>query len=144
MRDLSSSLADLLAEALRGVDVENRGHVVQLFGGDDELTQVLVAFADRLIAVDRSDEKLQEMCRRWPVVESATSTADAIPLPDDSVDVVVVADPLQLSCASEPYGEIARVLRSGGALVVVTRGEWPEHCDLQPLLVDRGRAGAED
>jgi Methyltransferase domain len=113
VRDLPPSLPDLLAEALRGVAVENRCHVVQLFGGVDELTQVLVAFADRLIAVDRSDEKLQETCRRWPVVETATGTADAIPLPDDSVDVVVVADPLELSCASAPYGEIARVLKSG-------------------------------
>jgi SAM-dependent methyltransferase len=145
VRDLPSSLEDLLAEALRGVAVESVCHVVQLFGGGGELTQVLVAFADRLIAVDRSEEKLQEMFRRWPGVETATGTSEAIPLPDDSVDVVVVADPLELASAAEPYGEIARVLRSGGALVVVTHGEcWPEHCDLEPLLVDLGRAGSED
>jgi SAM-dependent methyltransferase len=147
--DLPPGLTDLLAEALRGVDVESGCHVVQLFGGGGELTQALVAFADRLIAVDRSEEKLQENFRRWPGVETATGTSEAIPLPDDSVDVVVVADPLELASASEPYGEIARVLRSGGALVVAKYGErWPEERDLlgdfEPLLVDRGRAGRED
>src|SRR5512132_3237561 len=89
------------------------------------------------------------MSRRWPVVETALGAAEAIPLPDGSVDVVVVADPLELASASDPYGEIARVLKAGGALVVVPRGErWPGkthlRCDFESLLAHRGRAGSQD
>jgi hypothetical protein len=148
VRDVPPGLTDLLAEALNDVDVEAGCLVVQLFGGGDELTHALLSLADRVIAVDRSAEKLEEMSRRWPVVETAMGTAEAIPLPDGSVDVVVVADPLELA-SSEPYGEIARVLKARGALVVVTRGErWPGkphlRCDFESLLAHRGRASSQD
>jgi SAM-dependent methyltransferase len=140
------SLQDLLAEALRDLPVEDGSIVVQLFGGSGELTQALLPFADRLIAVDRSPEKLQELRRRWPTVETVSGTAGAIPLSEGSVDAVVVADALEMTSAT--YCEIARVLKHGGTLVVVTETErWREEHDvlrdLEAVVAGYAQSGGE-
>lgn len=113
MRDLPPSWTDLLTQVLRDLGVQD-GSLVQLFAGGDQFTQALLPLADRLIVVGRSPDKLQEVSRRWPAVETVTGTANAIPLPDGSVDAVVVASPLALGSATQQYREIARVLYPGG------------------------------
>jgi SAM-dependent methyltransferase len=55
----------------------------------------------------------------WGDVEVLGGTAEAIPLPDGSVDVVVVAQAFHWFDASAALAEIVRVLRPGGGLGLV-------------------------
>jgi ubiquinone/menaquinone biosynthesis C-methylase UbiE len=57
---------------------------------------------------------------RGVAVAAAHATAEALPLPSRSIDLVVVADALHFLDAQLTAEEIARVLRRGGALAVVT------------------------
>lgn len=91
---------------------------------------------------------------RLPVLPRAAATADALPLAAASVDLVLSSWVLEhLPDPATTFHEVARVLRPGGALIVLAPGAWspaallnralhPLQHRLVPLLYGRAEADA--
>jgi SAM-dependent methyltransferase len=89
--------------------------VVDLGAGTGKLTRLLVPSGARVIAV----EPIAEMRAHIDVGEALDGTAEAIPLPDCTADVVTVAQALHWFDQDRALPEIHRVLREDGSLVLV-------------------------
>src|SRR5262245_32201384 len=87
--------------------------------------------ATSLVGLDPSD-KLLSMARRAATCRSVSiellkGTAEAIPLPDNSVDTVVMTWTLcSIPDPAKALGEMRRVLKSGGRLVFAEHGRASE------------------
>src|SRR5262249_19040027 len=93
--------------------------VLDLAAGTGKLTRALVRFGPRLIAVEPIDEMREHLFRALPDVDAFDGTAEAIPLPDGSVDVVTCGQAFHWFRVEEALPEIHRVLRPGGGLALV-------------------------
>jgi len=103
--------------------------VLDLGAGTGKLTEGLVEFGATVRAVDPDESMLAELTARFPDVSAQVGTAERIPLPDASVDAVVVGQAMHWFDLDVALPEIARVLRPGGVLapfwnVVDDRVEW--------------------
>jgi ubiquinone/menaquinone biosynthesis C-methylase UbiE len=109
--------------------------------GTGRFAEFLAKCGHGVIGVDSSPDMLAYARRRVPEAEFHVAELDALPLPDDSVDVIVCALALEHVPRLDPVlAEFARVLRPGGDLVIsdvhhelVTRGS---------TMTVRGPAGA--
>jgi SAM-dependent methyltransferase len=89
--------------------------VVDLGAGTGKLTRLLLPTGARVVAV----EPIEEMRAHIVGAEVLDGTAEAIPLPAASADVVTVAQALHWFDQDRALPEIHRVLRPGGQLVLV-------------------------
>jgi SAM-dependent methyltransferase len=89
--------------------------VVDLGAGTGKLTRLLLPTGARVIAV----EPIPEMRALIGVGEVLEGTAEAIPLPDGSTDLVTVAQAFHWFDHDRALPEIHRVLRERGILVLV-------------------------
>jgi SAM-dependent methyltransferase len=89
--------------------------VVDLAAGTGKLTRLLVPSGAEVIAV----EPIAEMRAKIENARVLEGTAEAIPLPDSSVDAVTVAQAFHWFRAEDALREIHRVLRPGGGLALV-------------------------
>jgi SAM-dependent methyltransferase len=89
--------------------------VVDLGAGTGKLTRLLLPTGARVVAV----EPIPEMRAHIDGAEVLDGTAEAIPLPDASADVVTVAQAFHWFDHERALPEIHRVLRSKGSLVIV-------------------------
>jgi SAM-dependent methyltransferase len=128
------------AAAIAGL-VERLGArtVLDLAAGTGKLTSVLASVADEVVAVEPVDG-MRRVLSRLPGVRVLDGTAEAIPLPDASVDAVFVAEAFHWFDLAHAPAEIARVLRPGGGLVVMWNlpgddGE-PWFDDLVALIIE--------
>jgi ubiquinone/menaquinone biosynthesis C-methylase UbiE/DNA-binding transcriptional ArsR family regulator len=107
--------------------LDPRWTVGDLGCGTGETSAALAPFVARVIAVDRSGEMLQTARRRLrdlPAADVRRGELAALPIEDAELDAAVMI--LVLHHAPDPVavlGEAARVLKSGGRLVV---------CDMLP------------
>jgi SAM-dependent methyltransferase len=116
-----------LASVLRAVGVGPGGTVLDLAAGTGKLTRTLAALAGRVIAVEPSEGMLGVLRERLPEVDARAGDAAAIPLEDDSVDAVFVAQAFHWFGTRAVCAEIARVLRPRGGLVVIwNREQWSD------------------
>jgi ubiquinone/menaquinone biosynthesis C-methylase UbiE len=92
--------------------------VVDLAAGTGKLTRILVEHAD-VIAIEPVDGMRAVLTRQVPQARVISGTAEAIPLPDASVDAVFVAEAFHWFDLDRAPAEIARVLRPGGHLAVL-------------------------
>ncbi|MGE3288314.1 MAG: class I SAM-dependent methyltransferase [Pseudonocardia sp.] len=93
-----------------------RGDVLDLGAGTGKLTESLVARGLRVTAVDPDPEMLAELHRRIPGVDAREGDAEAIPLPDRSVDAVLAGQAMHWFDPTRALPEIRRILRPGGVL----------------------------
>lgn len=102
-----------------------RRDVLDLGAGTGKLTRSLVGRAEHVTAVDPSPGMLTQLRQAVPGVTALIGTAEAIPLPDGSVDAVVVGQAWHWVDPERAVPEVARVLRPGGVLGLVwnTRDE---------------------
>ena len=113
--------------ALDAVRLDPDSVVLDLAAGTGKLTRQLVPRYARVVAVEPLLAMRAILERAAPGAEVVSGTATAIPLPDDSVDAVFVAEAFHWFGTEDAVAEIARVLRPGGALAVlfnVSDGEW--------------------
>ena len=90
--------------------------VLDLGAGTGKLTAVMAALGADVIAVEPDPAMLAELRRALPDVRVLPGRAEAIPLPDASVDAVLVGHALHWFDMAVAGPEIARVLVPGGIL----------------------------
>jgi SAM-dependent methyltransferase len=103
--------------------------VLDLGAGTGKLTATLVAMGAEVIAVEPDPAMLSELRRTLPAVRALPGSAEAMPLPDASVDAVLAGHALHWFDMDAAGPEIARVLAPGGILaglwnVIDNRVDW--------------------
>jgi SAM-dependent methyltransferase len=103
--------------------------VLDLGAGTGKLTATLVELGAEVIAVEPDSAMLTELRRALPAVRALPGSAEAIPLPDASVDAVLAGNALHWFETAVAGPEIARVLAPGGVLaglwnVMDNRVDW--------------------
>jgi SAM-dependent methyltransferase len=112
-------------EVLDLVPVGDAATVLDLGAGTGKLTRVLAARYRRVLALEPLDELRAVLERQVPQAETLEGVAEAIPLADASVAAVTVADAFHWFDQARAVVEIARVLRPGGGLAVIsTIPDW--------------------
>jgi SAM-dependent methyltransferase len=106
-----------------------RHRVLDLGAGTGKLTATLVALGSEVIAVEPDPAMLTELRRALPAVCSLPGSAEAIPLPDASVDAVLAGNAMHWFDMAVAGPEIARVLVPDGILaglwnVMNDRVDW--------------------
>ncbi|HJY02652.1 MAG TPA: class I SAM-dependent methyltransferase [Streptosporangiaceae bacterium] len=100
--------------------------------GTGRFAEFLARRGHRVIGVDSSPDMLAHARQRVPGAEFRVAELDRLPLPEDSVDVIVCALALEHVPRLDPVlAEFARVLRPGGDLVI---------SDIHHELLTRGSA----
>jgi len=103
--------------------------VLDLGAGTGKLTATLVALGADVVAVEPDPSMLTELRRALPGVGALPGSAEAIPLPDASVDAVLAGNAMHWFDMEVAGPEIARVIAPGGTLaglwnVVDDRVDW--------------------
>jgi SAM-dependent methyltransferase len=100
-------------------------HLLDLGAGTGKLTEALLDRAGpggRVTAVDPDPAMLAQLRYRHPSVDAREGSAEDIPLPDASVDAVLVGQAFHWFDRDRAMPEIARVLRPGGVLAALWIG----------------------
>src|SRR2546423_9833196 len=114
---------EAVRRALECLGLGAESEVIDLAAGTGKLTRELVPLVRRVIAVEPSGDMLRTLAAGVPGAETLEGTADRIPLPDSSVDGLFTAEAFHWFATREAVSEIARVVRSGGGLVLL----WNMH-----------------
>jgi SAM-dependent methyltransferase len=93
--------------------------VLDLGAGTGKLTRLLVSTFDRVVAVEPAEAMRRVLATASPDARVLAGRAEEIPLPDSSVDAVFAAESFHWFDGNQAIREIARVLRPGGALVLM-------------------------
>jgi SAM-dependent methyltransferase len=111
---------DVTAKDLADPDRAGRGlaglRVLDLGAGTGKLTALLAGLGADVTAVEPDAAMLAELRRGLPGVRTLAGSAEAIPLPDASVDAVLCGQSMHWFDMSRAVPEIARVLAPGGVL----------------------------
>ncbi len=90
--------------------------VLDLGAGTGKLTAMLVGLSAEVIAVEPDPAMLTELRRALPTVRALPGSAEAVPLPDASVDAVLAGNAMHWFDMNVAGPEIARVLEPDGIL----------------------------
>jgi SAM-dependent methyltransferase len=104
--------------------------VLELGAGTGKLTREMVALGHVVHATEPDAAMLEVLQRELPDAQAKVGTAEDVPAPDRSYDVVVAAQAFHWFDLDEALPEIARVLRPGGRLSLV----WNERDERIPWV----------
>jgi SAM-dependent methyltransferase len=110
---------ELVDEAARELGLGPGSAVLDLAAGTGKLTRLLVPRFGRVVAVEPDEAMLEVLAEVVPEAEARLGSGERIPLGDAEVDCVFVAEAFHWFASPEVVGEIARVLRPGGGLVLL-------------------------
>lgn len=103
-------------EAVRWALPEEARRVLDLAAGTGKLTSVLLDLGLDVVAVEPSEQMRARIPARAEVLEGS---AEAIPLPDASVDAVLVGQAFHWFDPEPALVEMTRVLRPGGTVALL-------------------------
>jgi ubiquinone/menaquinone biosynthesis C-methylase UbiE len=109
--------------------------VLDLAAGTGKLTRRFVEHEASVLAVEPVPGMRDQLAAVLPAVEVLEGTAESIPVPDASVDLVSVAQAFHWFDAPAALAEIARVLRPGGGLALL----WNERDETTPWVAEMSR-----
>lgn len=104
--------------------------VLDLGAGTGQLTRLLVAAGLVVTAVEPSQRMREQLAAAVPRASVLAGSAEQIPLPDASVDVVTVAHSWHWVDPARAVPEVARVLVPGGTLSLA----WNERDESEPWM----------
>jgi SAM-dependent methyltransferase len=104
--------------------------VLDLAAGTGKLTRQLIPLGADVVAVEPGDQMRGVLERVLPDVEALAGSAEAIPLPDASVDAATVGQAFHWFRTQEALAELHRVIRAGGGIALV----WNLWDEGDPLL----------
>jgi SAM-dependent methyltransferase len=113
--------------------LEEHARVLDLGAGTGKLTRGLVALGFETVAVEPGAAMLAQLRSAVPEAEGLEGSAEAIPLPDASVDAAFVAQAFHWFDPERALPELHRVIRPGGGLVLIWNW-WDERDPLQAEL----------
>jgi SAM-dependent methyltransferase len=122
-------------EAVGWLLPEGASRVLDLGAGTGKLTRQLRDRGLNVIAVEPSAGMREQLARAVPDVIVHNGSAEEIPLPDGSVDVVLVAQAWHWVDRSRAVPEVARVLVPGGQLGLV----WNIRDEREDWVAELGR-----
>jgi len=115
--------------------------VLDVGAGTGKLSRALQAAGLDVLALEPQATLREILAGHLGAGHVLEGTAEAIPLPDASVDAVTVADAFHWFDRATALAEMARVLRPGGGLALLsTAPDWGEHSwahDLGTLVMTR-------
>ena len=120
-----ASTRELISQLLGSFDKRNLPPVILDAGCGTGATGAWLAEASELIALDIEQAALDHYQRRSPSARIIRSGVESMPLPDDSVDIVVCVTVLYHAEVAEPFdaiSEFVRVLRPGGRVLLIEPG----------------------
>lgn len=106
-------------EVVEIAGLPGRATVLDVGAGTGKLTRLLVSAFDQVIAVEPADPMRRLLASHCPEAKALAGTGQEIPLADASVDAVFAAEAFHSFHNDRALREIARVLRPGGALIVM-------------------------
>lgn len=106
-------------EAVEWLVGQDAATVLELGAGTGKLTEQLVALGHDVWATDPDEAMLDVLRAKLPDTRATAASAEELPVPDRSVDVVVAAQCFHWFDLERALPEIARVLRPGGHVAVV-------------------------
>lgn len=137
-----SYAAEAVEHLCAGAGIGPGTRVLDLAAGTGKLTRLLVERGAKVVAVEPSAAMRETFARVVEGVPVYAGSAERIPAPAGAYDVVTVAQAFHWFEPEAALGEIARVLRPGGALAMVWNeldeseafvaglhevAEWPFH-----------------
>jgi SAM-dependent methyltransferase len=93
--------------------------VVDLAAGTGKLTRLLAGTGASVTAIEPVDAMRDQLVQVCPGIDAISGTAEAIPLPDRTVDALTVAQAFHWFDPAVALAEIARVLRPEGFVGLV-------------------------
>jgi len=120
-------------------DVARDRTVVDLGAGTGKLTRLLAGHGARVVAVEPLAEMRAELEAVVPQAEVLSGTAERIPLPDASCDLLTCGQAFHWFATAPALEEIARVIRPRGSLVLV----WNVRDERDPIQRRLGELLAE-
>ena len=117
-------------EAVRWLAGDEQVDVLDLGAGTGKLTRALVALGHRVTAVEPLAEMRAQLEAVVPGAAAREGSAESIPAPDGSADVVTSAQAFHWFDHEKALPEIARVLRPDGRLALV----WNSRDDRDPWM----------
>lgn len=102
--------------------------------GTGKLTRGLVALGFDVVAVEPGGPMLKQLQKAVPEAEAREGSAEAIPLPNGSVDAAFSAQAYHWFDRDRAVPELQRVIRTGGGLVLI----WNWWDERDPLQADLG------
>jgi SAM-dependent methyltransferase len=110
--------------AIRGLatalGLSGSSRLLDLAAGTGQLSRLVVGSVGSVVAVEPSEAMRRELARRAPGVDVLAGTAERLPLPDTSVDAVVVGEAFT---GSPTYADV-RISRLMPTSVLCRRGAW--------------------
>jgi SAM-dependent methyltransferase len=145
-------------EVVRIPGLPSSATVVDVGAGTGKLTRLLVTTFARVVAVEPDDRMRGRLAVLCPEAETLAGSGEQMPLASASADAVFAAQSFHWFANERGLAEIARVLRPGGALVLMwnlpagltepsigaveelLKPHWPKDWDV-PLDLGLSRAG---
>lgn len=92
--------------------------VLELGAGTGKLTRTLIELGHDVFATDPDDAMLDVLSGNLPGVRATVGTAEQVPAPDETFDVVIAGQAYHWFDHERALPEIARVLKEGGVLAL--------------------------
>lgn len=124
-RGRPSYSAEAVARLVAELRIGPGTRVLDLAAGTGKLTRQLIETGAELVAVEPIAEMRAKLIASVPTAEALDGTAEAIPLPNHSVDAVVVGQGFHWFDGVRAVSEIRRVLRPTGAVGMIWQARNP-------------------
>ena len=122
--------AEALRWAAEQLGLEEGARVLDVGAGTGKLTRGLVALGLDVVAVEPGLPMLDQLREMVPEAEALDGPAEAIPLPDESVDAAFAGQAYHWFDHDRAVPELHRVIRPGGGLMLLWNW-WNESDALQ-------------
>jgi MOSC domain-containing protein YiiM/ubiquinone/menaquinone biosynthesis C-methylase UbiE len=135
--------SEAIAALIRELGIGPRKRVLDLAAGTGKLTRQIETSGADIVAVEPIAEMRAKLEAASPDVEALEGTAEAIPLPNHSVDAVVVGQAFHWFDGVRAVSEIRRVLKPDGALGLIWQARDPRLPWIERLdeIIDRADDG---